>query len=614
MKMQKSAFLQLAQGAVMASAFAYTMHKKIATVATDDATAPTAAFTKDTMPMTGATLQSIVNLSAQYFIVYTGVALFRTLNQLQVTPYFGMQWSVFQRLFESAASTVNYCPMLCVLFLGARMRAEQLTNKDTEKFNLPDGDTQLAMTLSSFAILVQVLLVLLMPVFTGEYSVPVDADGNVDLSLLESRMNKGVMAALTFVRYATLAGLYGGAVFVVVKIHLMEAPAEIFPDGTPPVSPAVGATINLTSQFFFIYFMLALTRTIAQFSGSSQATRKLEATFAMAAYTVNMAPMLCILFIGARMRALQIDPVKGSPQPWAQNCFWLCTYSIMVQCLLCILLPYSGSGVKCLRGDFEGDIKFEGLSGPGATILVVLRYIALFALYGGFVAVCYSVFTIQSPAGPEETPKLSVAMACVMSLTAMYFFIYAMLFITQTIRSYLPDSRNLALFAQMMDTARACVMYAPMLAVMFIGARMRSLQLAKSTDGVIPKTAGPPVWVQDCMVLSTWAVLIQVVLVCVLSALYPVEMDADGNVKTPKNVGKITGYVLTSLRYGCMIAMYGGSCAILYGIMTMSPEFVQPYAHAPLIPGVELPKPPTPDEAPAVPVPEVPAVPGVSSF
>jgi len=41
---------------------------------------------------------------------------------------------------------------------------------------------------------------------------------------------------------------------------------------------------------------------------------------------------------------------------------------------------------------------------------------------------------------------------------------------------------------------------------------------------------------------------------------------------------------------------------------------VQPYAHAPLIPGVELPKPPTPDEAPAVPVPEVPAVPGVTSF
>lgn len=607
MKVHQS-IMHLTQGAVMASAFVYTMHKKI-TADSDAAEAPAAIFTKDSMPMTGATLQAIVNLSAQYFVVYTGVALFRTLNQLQVHPYFGMPWSIFQRLFESAASTVNYCPMLCVLFLGCRMRAEQLTNKDTEKYHLPDEDTQFAMTLAAYAVLVQVALVLLMPVFTGEYSVPVDADGNVDLGLLESRMNKSVMTLLTLVRYATLAGLYGGAVFVVVKIHLMEAPSELkalFPDGTPPVSPAVGATINLTSQFFFIYFMLALVRTIAQFSGASQALRKLEATFSMAAYTVNMAPMLCILFIGARMRALQIDPVHGSPQPWAQNCFWLCTYSIMIQCLLVIILPYSGSNVTCLRGDFEGDIKFQGLSGPGATVLVVLRYLALFALYGGFTAVCYSVFTIESPLGPAATPKLSVAMACVMCLTATYFFIYAALFLTQTIRSYLPESKNLSLFAQMMDTARACVMYAPMLAVMFIGARMRALQLAKTTEGDIPKTAGPPVWVQDCMVLATWSILIQVVLVCVLSALYPVEMDADGNVKTPKNAGKVTGYILNGLRYGCMIAMYGGACTILYGTLTMTPELVQPYAYSPLIPGVELPRPPTPDEAAPVP--------GVSSF
>ena len=27
--------------------------------------------------------------------------------------------------------------------------------------------------------------------------------------------------------------------------------------------------------------------------------------------TVSFAPMLCILFIGARMRALQLDPVRG---------------------------------------------------------------------------------------------------------------------------------------------------------------------------------------------------------------------------------------------------------------------------------------------------------------
>ena len=45
-------------------------------------------------------------------------------------------------------------------------------------------------------------------------------------------------------------------------------------------------------------------------------------------FTVNMAPMLCILFIGARMRALQIDPQSGHPPAYAQNAFYWCAYSV----------------------------------------------------------------------------------------------------------------------------------------------------------------------------------------------------------------------------------------------------------------------------------------------
>ena len=47
--------------------------------------------------------------------------------------------------------------------------------------------------------------------------------------------------------------------------------------------------------------------------------------------TVNMAPMLCILFVGARLRALELDPHKGSPQKWAQQCMFLCTWVMLVR-------------------------------------------------------------------------------------------------------------------------------------------------------------------------------------------------------------------------------------------------------------------------------------------
>ena len=44
----------------------------------------------------------------------------------------------------------------------------------------------------------------------------------------------------------------------------------------------------------------------------------LAATAAM-----DFAPMRSILFLAARMRALQMDPVNDSPQAWAKSCFYM---------------------------------------------------------------------------------------------------------------------------------------------------------------------------------------------------------------------------------------------------------------------------------------------------
>ena len=54
----------------------------------------------------------------------------------------------------------------------------------------------------------------------------------------------------------------------------------------------------------------------------------------MATMSMFFAPMLAVLFIGARMRALQMDPVNGASQKWAQNCFFMCTYALLLLDLL----------------------------------------------------------------------------------------------------------------------------------------------------------------------------------------------------------------------------------------------------------------------------------------
>jgi len=547
-------------------------------------------FTKETMPAVAPALQCIINLTIQYFAVYTILAIVRTANQFTGHSMLG-----FQKIMETAATTVTYAPMLSVLILGVRMRAIQLSQGQTEKYKLPQPWVQQAMYICTYAVLIQVLLVLLMPCFTGEWDVKCDEDGNIDTSAMQSAGLMGTV--ISIIRYLVMAMLYGGVIVICYGAFVMEGPKEIWgEEGVPPVSPAVQCTMNLTTQFFLVYLGVALVKTTVELSGPSPFLTKMGGLLTLAKFTVNFAPMLCILFIGARMRALQMDPKHGNPQKWAQNCFYLCTYSVMVQTLLVLIMPFL---VECEAkvGASEGDVVFEMENATVALIVLVIRWVALLALYGGFSAVIYSVFVIEHPTDVSLTPPISPAMQCVMNLTVQYFFIYLMLWICITAQQFLGSSdlwdKAIAIF----DAGRATVMFAPMLSMLFIGTRMRALQLTKATDGTIPPTAGPQGWAQDAMFLSTWSVLIQVIMAIVVPLLTGAkpEMDDDGNLKTPEGSSKIIAIVCDCVKYFCLIAMYGGVCTVIYAVYTMTPETLPPYAErGTLVPGAAVPNPPTP--------------------
>ena len=100
---------------------------------------------------------------------------------------------------------------------------------------------------------------------------------------------------------------------------MFEPPKGTWEGEIPPVSPAVAATMNISIQFLAVYLFAQIARSYSQLTG--QKTTKFEVVMEQAAHTVTMGPMLCILFLGARMRVLQMDPIHGHPQRWAQNCF-----------------------------------------------------------------------------------------------------------------------------------------------------------------------------------------------------------------------------------------------------------------------------------------------------
>ena len=107
-------------------------------------------------------------LATQYFALYTALAIARTLASFQYNV------AGVQSILETGCTTVTHGPMLCVLFLGARRRAIQLSQGQTEEYHLPQPWVQNCMFLASFAVMGQVVLVLIVGFVNGLDNVETD--------------------------------------------------------------------------------------------------------------------------------------------------------------------------------------------------------------------------------------------------------------------------------------------------------------------------------------------------------------------------------------------------------------------------------------------------------
>ena len=67
------------------------------------------------MPPVSVTMQCVINLAVQYFLIYTAVVIVRTMNDLNGVKHSS---SPMLATLQAATGTVAYAPMLCVLFLG----------------------------------------------------------------------------------------------------------------------------------------------------------------------------------------------------------------------------------------------------------------------------------------------------------------------------------------------------------------------------------------------------------------------------------------------------------------------------------------------------------------
>merc|ERR1719456_1616882 len=377
-----------------------------------------------------------------------------------------------------------------------------------------------------------------------------------------------------------MIGLYVGVVVIIYGAVNYVPPAGSTPfEELPPVSPAVACTMILTSMYFLVYAFIQFGKTFTSFSKIE--TSKITGALQGAICTMFFAPMMAVLFIGARMRALQMDPINGAPQRWAQNCFYACTYAVMLQCIMAIATPLVLGGTIKKGDKGEGDVEYAVNNKMLGTCLLVFRWFVMLSVYLGIAAVIWSVFAIEHPQGPQYTPPISVTMQCVINLTFQFFICYILIWVAVTVKEL--TGWEWHFITNTMENAKGTIAFCPMLAILFVGTRMRALQLTNN-KGV------PQGWAQDGMYMATWAILLQFLMVlliplCTLvmegKATHP-DLDEDGNVKW-KPEGKIAMIVVQIIRWIGFLLLYVGTICVMVGAYTMTPETANGRGSVPLV-------------------------------
>jgi len=208
---------------------------------------------------------------------------------------------------------------------------------------------------------------------------------------------------LVLFRYMCMLGFYGGALAVIFSIYLYESPGGA--EATLPVSPTVKNVVNLTCQFFFVYFMVSVMLTISEVTGGAVPMDKWKLFSAInsAKTTLAFAPMLSILFVTTRMYALLLTDQRGAPQAYVQSAMTMCTWSLLISFVMCL-----GSGLLMdeVETDEDGNVVNKFSNQYVGMAVTTIRYISMLLLYGGMATVVYGLFTMtaQNANGEGSVP------------------------------------------------------------------------------------------------------------------------------------------------------------------------------------------------------------------
>jgi hypothetical protein len=497
----------------------------------------------EVMPLAGST-RAIILLMVAFFFCHSGIYFMK----MYLDFVGGASTSPILEILERGTKNVSIAPMLSVLFLATRLRAVYLKKVDNElQFmnmrDIPSDLAQTSMLVASSCVVAQVGFTVLVPFVSGEFVFGASKLSGVD----ENR--KGIAGIIATIRVlVTLAMIVFTAIVVAETINMKS------PTGKDvAVSPAVQCTMMLTCAYFIAYVMADGCRTLHSFLNGEDANEsiftKLDMIFRVALDTMAMAPMCALLFICVRMRAIAMG--HNNPQKWAQDAMFATTCAIVTTAAITVVGPLTFSGPP-KAGIVEGDITYEVENTILALVFTIIRYVCLFSIYVGLTIVVASTFMIEAPGG-KPTPPMATAIQTTLMLTDIYFLSMLGVWIGATLKQFMGEQGWINTMILMFDSAKATTTFIPMACMLFVAARLRSIQVAG------PHKA-PQNWAQIFMWLSASGITVA----AVMAFVQPVLGGDEGT--------GTCGMINNVLRSLCSFALHLGCVAVVVSLFLITPE------------------------------------------
>mmetsp|Transcript_65076 Transcript_65076/g.136325 ORF Transcript_65076/g.136325 Transcript_65076/m.136325 type:complete len:596 (+) Transcript_65076:127-1914(+) len=308
------------------------------------------AIRADKSPVPLSTMMvCMATLVATFLIENLLVEVIETAFKSQWTPHFELSSSSFRM-----GAPLHFPIMFCVLLVGLEMRAVQLS---LQASLWATG----AMYLTMISIVAQSMWACVVMLIQSKEAAEEDATTAVTdpkpaaRPLVEGPLSyawAGLLALLYLGTTVTLVGAFAmeARPAATIPVEAASAPAELLweeanaawqsfvatmenPAATAsqrslaPLSPAMKCVMLLTLIYFTTYLAMILCGALV---GPVQ--KWADKVSRAVQNAVMFAPMLCVMMISVRLRAMQLW--KDDPQPWAQVAMATATASVTVQ-LLC---------------------------------------------------------------------------------------------------------------------------------------------------------------------------------------------------------------------------------------------------------------------------------------